>query len=347
MRCEWVLILGAGLCIGTVPGCSPLLWQPSADELPVAPTAQRQQPAAPAPAGVTPAASHASALATDIIKPAAVEPMAEAARYPALVTDPDIIPPVAEPSVAPTVTPPVEQNPEPRSQPESKAKMAEDPALLEAFRCFLNKQPDEAVRWLARCDKQSQELLLCLLPLAVRLSEGGWEHCDPREASSLVQQLDRVTDLVAAPLRCRAPLKIKKMCFCDERGTEGYGKYNPLPDSHGYRPGDFAHVYVEFQNLSDQPYGNHYRIQLAGTAVIRDPNAKKGYLFLHDFHDSSPDISRAQRHDFYRIYHFCVPDDIHPGLYVLYLTVTDIATGRTATHTLDLRITAPSEKAYW
>jgi hypothetical protein len=345
MRRQWILIIGTGLCIGMVPACSPLLWQPSSEELPVSPPAQRQEAAAPAPAGVTLAASHAPALTNEIIKPAAVEPMAEAAHYPALVTDPDIIPPVAEPSAAPTVKPPIEQNWEPRSQPESKAKNAEDPALLEAFRCFLNKQPDEAVRWLARYDRQSQELLLCLLPLAVRLSEGGWERCDPREASNVVQQLDRVTDLVAAPLRCRAPLRIQKMCFCKDKDIEGFGKYLPIPDSPAFQPGDFARVYVELQNLRDQPQGKAYSIHLASSVEIRDFNGRVDWSLT--LPDRGPDLSYTQRHDFYHTYTFRVPRSLPPGLYTLLLKITDVSTGRTAAQTLDFRVGVASAKSPW
>jgi hypothetical protein len=341
MRGEWIWMIGAGLCISMVPACSPLLRQPN--ELPISPSVQREEPAGPAPASVTPAASNASGLTNDIIKPVAVKPMAEAAHYPAVVTDPDIIPPVAEPSPTATVTPPIEQNAEPRTLPESKAKPAEDPPLLEAFRSFLNKQPDEAVRWLARYDKQSQELLLCLLPLAVRLSEGGWERCDPREASNVVQQLDRVTDRVAAPLRCRAPLSIKKMCFCTE--IEDFGKYFPIPDSPAFQPGDFARVYVELQNLWDQPQGKAYSIHLASSVEIRDFHG--GVPWSLTLPDHGPDLSYTQRHDFYHTYKFRVPRTLSPGLYTLLLKITDVSTGRTAAQTLDFRVVPANGKNSW
>jgi hypothetical protein len=344
MRCKWVWIIGAGACISMVPACSPLLRQPLSNELAASPPTQREEPADPAPARGTPAAPNPPTLVNDTVKPAVLETTAESARYPALVTDPDIIPPVAEPSPVATGTQPAEPSPDPESHPDNKAKPAEELPLLEALRCLLNQQPAEAVGSLARYDKRSQELLLCLLPLAVRLSEGSWERLDPREANNAVQQLDRMTEVVAAPLRCRAPLSIKKMCLCEEKGMEGYGKYIPIPDSHGYRPGDFARVYVELQNLWDQPQGNAYSIHLVSTAVIRDLNGREGLRLR--FRDTGPDISYTQRHDFYRTYTFRVPPT-HPGLYILYLTITDVTTGRTATRTLDFRIIPPNGKADW
>ena len=158
-----------------------------------------------------------------------------------------------------------------------------------------------------------------------------------------MQQFDRVTDLVAAPLRCRAPFSIKKMCFCKD--IEDFGKYDRIPDSPAFQPGDFARVYVELQNLWDQPQGKTYSIHLVSYVEIRDFNG--GVPWSLRLTDYGPDLSYTQRHDFYHTYRFFVPRNLHPGLYTLVLKITDVATGRTAAQTLDFRVVPANGKSPW
>src|SRR5262249_23123041 len=141
-------------------------------------------------------------------------------------------------SAAQKVAATAEQGTDTGSHHDTKAKAAEDPPLVEALRCFLDKRPAEAVALLGRYDKSIQGLLLYLLPLAVRLTEGDWQKYDSRQAGVVLAQLDHVTDQMTAQLRPRAELSIKKMCFCSH--IAGYGKYEPMPDSHGYRPGELV-----------------------------------------------------------------------------------------------------------
>jgi hypothetical protein len=262
-------------------------------------------------------------------------------RNQARVTNEELIPPVAEASAVARPVPPIEQGVDAGFHADSKAKPPDDPPLLAALRCILNKQP--AVPFLAGYDKSTQELLLSLLPLAARVSEGGWERCDAREASALLN----VTKRVEVPLRLRAPLRIKQMRFCPmDIEISGYGKYQPLPDSHGFQAGDFVRVYVELQNLIDQPQGNDYSIHLASNLWIPDLNGKLGWHSKFN-PDPGPDFSHSERHDFYRVYNFPLPKTLRPGLYTLYLQITDVPTQRTATHTLDFRVVSGNGKSAW
>src|SRR5262249_22125880 len=118
-------------------------------------------------------------------------------HYPNGVREPQatVLPQTME--VTPTATR-VAADAEPASAPEEP--------LITALRSFLQKRPTEAVETLKRYDAASQEMLLCLLPLAVRLTEGNVEQARPQEADALVEQLHSL----ALPLRARAPLHIEK-----------------------------------------------------------------------------------------------------------------------------------------
>jgi hypothetical protein len=336
MRRQWFTIIGAGLCISLVPACSPLPRQDPSNDLSVSPTAQREKPAAPPQEPRPTSASHTDSPYAAITPASARQIVLEPTRNPATVTNPELIPPVAEPSAVVKVSPPIEQGADTGFHPDNKSKQPDDPPLLAAVRCLLNKQPADAAAWLASYDKPTQELLVGLLPLVVRLSESGWERCDARQASALLKQLDRVE----RPLLNRAPLKIKKMRFCPSGSfvnIDGYGRYQALPDSHCFRPGDFVRVYVELENLWDRPQGNDYSVHLASSLIIYDLNGQVGYVSRFPS-DPGPDFSHSERHDFYRIYNFRFPSSLRSGLYTLYLQVTDLTTERTATHTLDFRV---------
>jgi hypothetical protein len=220
--------------------------------------------------------------------------------------------------------------------------LVEDPPLVQAVRCFLDERPAEAIARLERYDKQSQDLLLAFLPLAVRLTEKDWQRKDAREISTLLDQLGRVT----APLHHRAPLKIKEMHLCE--WVAGFGKYRPLPENYGFKPGEMVNLYVELQNLVDEWQGKNYSFHLLTNIEIRDFNSHSCWSFR--FHDPGPSSSSSERHDFYHLCTFHFPINkprIAPGLYTLYVKITDLATGREAERTLDFRVVSASAQNGW
>jgi hypothetical protein len=213
--------------------------------------------------------------------------------------------------------------------PNNTAKQAEDPPLIQAIRCFLEKRPQEAVAWLDRFERPNQDFLLCLLPLAARLTEDDRQRKDPREAGALLDRLDHLT----YRLRRRAPLKITKMCLC--QSIHGYGNYLPRPEGDTLRPGELARLYIEVQNLADERQGKAYSVHLLTTIKMRPFNGDMGWKY--DFPDPGPDTSQSERHDFYHQCTFPIPDR-PPGFYTLYVKITDVVTGREVEQTLDFRI---------
>jgi hypothetical protein len=226
----------------------------------------------------------------------------------------------AAPLPAPT-EPPAKPAPDPRPEP------AEEP-LLAALRCLLHKHPAEAVKWLERYDKPNQELLLCLLPLAARLTEDNLDQASPQYLATVLEQLSSLS----RPLRSRAALSIEKLCFCRE--IKGYGLYEPLPDDHAFRtgsdsrPGEMVQVYVEVRNFVSEPQGPFHLTRLASSLQICD--LKGNVVWRHAFPDARAerdwgDRSRTPRTDYFINFNFWMPQ-LPPGYYTLWVQVEDVLT---------------------
>jgi hypothetical protein len=211
-------------------------------------------------------------------------------------------------------------------------KTPDDPPLVSALRSCLEKKPAEAVAQLAVYDKPNQDVLLCLLPLAARLSELSLDHARPDDVDAILDQVD--SSMV--PLRSRAGLTIEKMAFC--RRIDAFGVYQPLSREHRFRPAEVAQLYIELRNFAtrDKESGTHV-ISLASSGEIRDARGKRYPL---SFDRKGPDESRTSRHDYFESYRFCIPN-LAPGLYTLWIQVVDQGTEppRKAERTLDFCVT--------
>jgi hypothetical protein len=215
--------------------------------------------------------------------------------------------------------------------PEPEVRHADEPPLVTALRCFLEKQPEEALEALSHYDKANQDLLLGLLPLAARLTEKDLVKANAEELAHVVNQLDSLL----VPLRARATLTLDKMCFC--RRIEKYGVYDPLPEGHWFHMGEPVQVYVELQNVSSRVEGDTYVSQLASSVEIHDPDNR--IVWHQGFGDRDRrDVSHTLRHDYFNNYRFCVPE-IPPGQYTLWIRVDDVQTGRHAQRWLDFPVT--------
>ena len=343
MRCQLVSIVGAALASTLMPACNPLLRQPPPNDLPACSLAKAEEPAAASQKGPPSDPARPSGTnASDIAPATSSEILVDKVRYPAMASGSDLIPEPRRPEQAGVGSaPPRDQEPA-ESHPDVKPKPPEDPPLVQAVRCFLDKQPAEAITLLERYDKPSQDLLIRLLPLAVRLTEKDWQESDSREADVVLDQLERV----AAPLRRRAPLRIKRMCLCSR--VDCFGHYEPLPEGYGFKSGDLVHLYVELENLTDEPQGNYYWFHLRTNIAILD--FKGGSIWAYNFVDPGPNLSQSERHDFYHLCAFHIPTDeprITPGLYTLYVKITDVATGREVHRTLDFRVRSAHGQNGW
>jgi hypothetical protein len=224
----------------------------------------------------------------------------------------------------------------PEAQPQAAAKPPDEPPLVGALRCCLDKHPADAVSRLGCYDKTNQELLLCILSLAARLTEG---RLQPQDLVVVLEELNSMM----IPLRSQAALSIEKMCFC--RGIWTFGVYEPLPTDHHFRPGERVQIYVELRNFSSRkiqhPSGEvTHVVELVSSADIEDYAGNKVSREEIIFHRKKPDESRTLRSDYFDNYHFFVPD-IAPGAYKLWIQVEDVGTrpSRKVRRSLDFYVT--------
>jgi hypothetical protein len=344
MRSQLISILGTALGLVLVPACSPLLRQPP--DLAGSPTVGQQESVQGSQAGKMSDPPRQPGVAPSEITPAVgSEILVDKVRYPAMTSGADLIPEPRKPdkaSVSVKQAEPAEHEPASEPSPDAKVRPPQDPPLVQAVRCFLDNRPAEAIGFLERYDKQSQDLLLAFLPLAVRVTEKDWQRHDLREVNNLLDQLDRLT----TPLHRRAPLRIKEMRFCKD--VEGFGKYRPLPENYGFKPLEMVNLYIELQNLVDERQDKGYSFHLLTNIEIRDFN--NDLCWRNTFHDPGPNLSFSERHDFYHLCTFHIGDNKHriaPGLYTLYVRITDVATGREADRTLDFRVVSAYGQNGW
>jgi hypothetical protein len=210
--------------------------------------------------------------------------------------------------------------------------------LVAALRLFLDRRSPEAIELLKSYDRASQEVLLCLLPLAVRVSDKGLDRASPQAVAATIDQLECLT----IPLRPRAALRIERLCFC--RSIKRFGVYEPVAEQRPTfqggcdgRPGAHIQVYAEVENFAHEMQGSLHLTRLATSAEIRDIEGK--VRWQHEF-PAQADISRSPRHDYFIAYQFCVPPNLPPGPYTLWIQVKDVLTQppRSARRSLDFQV---------
>jgi hypothetical protein len=329
-RRGWLLNLITGLCAGSLSACNTFSLAPD-DAAPTALT-RWWEPPHERPATVMAAARQQAPASAVLTRPEAplnkdIERVSEAAqttnnRYPL----PEVISPEQSRQNFPQ---PRTMPPELTATPEISAKQPLEPPLVSALRCLMDKRPTEAAEYLRGYDKASQDLLLCMLPLMTRLTEGGLKRVDAQEASALVTQLHRLEDVLVP----RANLLISKMCFV--RKIEKFGVYQAWGDDHLFRPRERMVVYVEVQNFSNMRLENAYEVRLANIVEIRD--YRKAPVWIDKRFKPLIDQSQSPRRDCYNWCGFDLPD-CPPGMYTLQLKIMDVPTGRTANRSLDFQV---------
>jgi hypothetical protein len=309
---------------------------PGNDKAPLLPDWPRP---APEPPAQTAAAAPRPSLPADwsIREQARPDPGIRQAIYPETVREQK---PPAKPAGEPPETPAATEQPDPLPAFEIRTK-PEEP-LVAALRCCLDKHPAEAVDYLKGYDRPNQEALLCLLPLAARLSQGGLDGARPQEAAEMLDGLHSLE----LSLRQRASLRIEKMCFC--KWIESFGRYEPLADGHAAfqagsagRMGEPVYVYAEVRNFASTEPGPVHAIRLTSWGEVRDYAQGKTVARIN--FDNKADESRSVRQDLFVNYSFRVPAHLPPGPYTLWIYVQDALAPSTrppAQKSLDFQVIA-------
>jgi hypothetical protein len=238
------------------------------------------------------------------------------------------------------VTPTTATAPSPSEPPQLlPTSVLEESGLLAALRFFLEKNDDKGRQALQDMDPQTQEILLTLLPLTVRMNENGVGKADPQELAVVIDRLQSVL----WKLRPRAALVMDKFCFCHL--VRGFGRIDALDEKPTFVGGEMVEVYAEIRNISSQPHRSRrgdFRTHLVSKLDLRRPGGESVWDGPKEI--DKPDETMTPQHDYFQHYSFRMPA-LPPGEYVLDLEVTDVPTGRTVRQQLNFTIAAPGVMA--
>ncbi len=233
-----------------------------------------------------------------------------------------------------TVVPPLTIPGSPAKDETAPAKLppaiTEEPPLLHALRCYIEKRPEDFREALKSLDAAQRDLLQALIPLVVRVSDSGLAKADSREVAVVVDQLQSLLWM----LRPRAALVMDKFCFCKQ--VTKFGKFEALGSKPTFRPGDMLEIYAEIRNVSSQPRRSEqgdFRAHLRSRLEIRAPAGEVVRAVMC----GKPDETLTPQHDYYQHYRFQLPDT-PPGVYTLNLEATDVPTGRKVRQTLEFQV---------
>src|SRR5262245_29697479 len=345
---DCVRLLVVGLCAGVLPAC---MYAPQ----PVVKNQQQLPPQSGAPTPAQDPMQRASLSPYGVIPDRTAEIPAVARKEPLVESSslperplPPLVPPPSMPydgdAASPVGTAAAEVDDEPRDPPAKLANpfqpytlpvsLTADPPLIDALRSFMvEKRPDAALEHLKRYDLENQEILLHLLPLTVRMTEGSLSQADPQEVATILDQLQALM----LTLRPRASLVMDKACFC--RQVRKFGVYEALAERPAYRQGDLVEVYCELRNVSCERYASQqgeFRTHLQSALEVRDP--VRGFKIQRK--TERADVSHTPQHDYYLHYSFAIKSDMRPGPHVVTVEVVDVPTGRKVSRKLEFVVRA-------
>jgi hypothetical protein len=334
-RWGWFLSVLVGLGTVLAPGCTHT-WS---DHVPPSREPPREGNARPG-AGELGGSPYHPVAAGPVVAETKPDVAVEQVRFPEPPRVREV--PVVKPPPAPveaTEAPAAEPT---KPAPETTARES-DPPLVAALRCYLDGRPDAAVDILKGYDRANQDMLLSLLPLAVRLTESSIDRAEPLELAGMIDQLQALS----LPLRRRAGLRIARLCFCKE--IKGFGMYDPLPEdqpvfqggSDGH-PGEVVQIYAEMRNFNSEAQGVFAVTRLKSILEIRNYQGKTVWS-IDKFPDERPDLCRTLRQDYFINYKFYVPPPLAPGAYTLVVQVQDLLAQPLrppAVRTLEFRVNA-------
>jgi hypothetical protein len=217
---------------------------------------------------------------------------------------------------------------------DSITRRNDEPPIVKALVCFLNKRPAEALCWIKRYDEPNQELLMRFLPLISPLTIRDLTRADAEKGTEILEDLQNLLCI-----RADGDLVIGKLSLCTQIKT--FGDYEPFPLDHQFQPRDLVWIYAEVRNFTSErrDLGNGdlvYETRLRTTARITNYGGTREWPLPFD-RRCGPDQSRSLRRDYWDNLSFNVPD-LPPGGYTLWLKVVDEPTGRFKERSVDFQV---------
>ncbi|WP_299461059.1 hypothetical protein [uncultured Gimesia sp.] len=168
-----------------------------------------------------------------------------------------------------------------------------------------------------------------------------WAVANYFDREAIPDQADRATQTVAqlrqatARLQEHANLKLKNVAFCHK--ISSFGSYERF-ERDEYTPGRPVLVYSEIENFtSELTADGMYRTLLKSKVQIFKAGSN-GDLVAEIPFDTTEDLCRNVRKDYFHSYKFEIPRNISLGPHVMKLTVEDEISQKVATYTQNFTV---------
>lgn len=168
-----------------------------------------------------------------------------------------------------------------------------------------------------------------------------WAVANYFDREAIPDQADRATQTVAqlrqatARLQENANLKLKNVAFCHK--IKSFGSYERF-ERDEYTPGRPVLVYSEIENFtSELTADGMYRTLLKSKVQIFKAGSN-GDLVAEIPFDTTEDLCRNVRKDYFHSYKFEIPRNISLGPHVMKLTVEDEISQKVATYTQNFTV---------
>ncbi|WP_298869161.1 hypothetical protein [uncultured Gimesia sp.] len=219
---------------------------------------------------------------------------------------------------------------EPGSTPEEKQNFIERHVYLRMLYLMAN-QHERALEAIPGINPADQEFW----------QQTFWAVANYFDREAMPDQADRATQTVAqlrqatARLQENANLKLKNVAFCHK--INSFGSYERF-ERDEYTPGRPVLVYSEIENFtSELTADGMYRTLLKSKVQIFKAGSN-GDLVAEIPFDTTEDLCRNVRKDYFHSYKFEIPRNISLGPHIMKLTVEDEISQKVATYTQNFTV---------
>lgn len=168
-----------------------------------------------------------------------------------------------------------------------------------------------------------------------------WAVANYFDHKAIPDQADRATQTVAqlrqatSRLQEKANLKLKNVAFCHK--INSFGSYERF-ERDEYTPGRPVLVYAEIDNFTSELTGDGMYRTLLKSKIQIFKAGTNGDLVAEIPFDTTEDLCRSVRNDYFHSYKFEIPRNISLGPHVMKLTVVDEISQKVATYTQNFTV---------
>jgi hypothetical protein len=192
-------------------------------------------------------------------------------------------------------------------------------------------RPELAQHAIPGVDAETQEFWTALL---WGLSNYFDEEATPDPADRAAETMKQLAS-AQRRLEPSARLELLQLEFCDK--IDGFGNYHRF-ETPAFRPGQPVLLYAEIRNFTSQlTAAGMHRTALRSSIELLQHNVDGPLVDRTEF-ESTEDLCRSPRRDYFHSYRLELPEHLAPGPYTARLSVEDELGGKIGSATINLRI---------